>query len=80
MIAYNVETNKEFRLEDLILKDSRILTEYANRIQKKGQWILPVELKMMAHIFNINIRFCTTNPYKRTRTALESFNSSAPRW
>ena len=42
--AYNVETNKEFRLEALILKDSRILTEYAIEFKKRGngycQWSL----------------------------------------
>lgn len=73
---YNREINKDFNLSYLISEDKTIVDDYAEYIKKPNQWLLPCELQMVAIIFDINIKFSTFNPYKKTRTSLVDFNAS----
>lgn len=53
-----------------------MLTEYAAFIGKPGQWLLPTELNIIAHVFDITIYY-----YDRTqkgRDPLETYNPDSP--
>lgn len=77
---YNKASNDAFKLEDRILRevsDKKILEEYAGYIEKMGQYLLPCELKIIAHVFDINIKYNTFNPYNGKYTVPEDFNSNS---
>lgn len=61
--VFNKITKDDFDLKKRIAEDKEILNEYANYIQRLGQTLLPVELKIIALIYDINIKFCTFNPH-----------------
>jgi hypothetical protein len=72
--AYNKNTHEGFNLKAKILQNRQILEEYANYIAQPRRWLLPAELNIIAHVFNITIHFYTYNPYKRTTIGPEIYN------
>ena len=72
--TYNTEATRDFNLTNRILQDRIILNEYAAYVEKKGQWLLPYEVNMIAHIFKVHIKFYSYNPYKNVYTNPEDFN------
>lgn len=39
--------------------DQRAITEYADMMSQPSQWLLPIELKLITHVFRINIQYHT---------------------
>jgi hypothetical protein len=61
--SFNKALNEGFNLLNEVLKDKSILDEYADHMQKLGQWLLPCELPIIAYAFHKNVKFYTYNPY-----------------
>lgn len=57
--AYNAEVNGSFNWK--IVGDGQCLQEYASFIETPGQWLLPCELEIIAHVNNLSIDFYTRN-------------------
>ncbi len=70
--TYTRESNQGFDLDQLV--DANILNEYANYVQRPSQWLLPLELKIIAHVFNINIKFYNHNRYKNINVGPDDYN------
>ncbi len=73
-VEYNRATHIAFDLAKRVLQDKNILAEYADYIQKPGQYLLPHEISIIAHIFNINVQFITYNKNRKIFSEMESLN------
>ena len=70
--VYNKETNKAFDLDKKI--NAEILKEYVEYIQRPGQFLLPLELHILAYAFDRRIKFYTYNPFQDIHVRAEDFN------
>jgi hypothetical protein len=74
-IIFNKKLNQGFDLFSSISGNKKnILEEYAQYIEKKGQWLLPVEFELIAYVWNLNVQFYTYNPYLKTRSGPHNIN------
>lgn len=76
--AYNTAAQREFGLAKRILENRDILSAYAEFIERPRQWLLPLELKIMAAVFNLNITFQCYNPHTKSFSMPEDLNPNAP--
>ena len=58
-LIYNQATNDGFKLESFLTPE--IINDYAAYIEKTGNWLLPVELKLLAYAFEITVIFSLKN-------------------
>ena len=63
---YNGACNADFDWRQIT---PEVITEYAHFVGRAGEWLLPLELAMLAHVFNITIEYY---PYERANP--EIFN------
>jgi hypothetical protein len=74
-IAFNKKLNQGFNLSfSISCYKKDILEEYAQYIEKKGQWLLPVEFELIAYVWDLNIQFYTYNPYLKIRSEPHNIN------
>ncbi len=57
--TYNQKVMKGFALSEKINGD--VINEYANFLEKTGNWLLPLELNLIAYVFNIKVVLYTRN-------------------
>jgi len=55
--AYNHVTHQDVGLDDRI--NTAVMNEYADYLQQSGCWLLPLELGLIAHVFNVTIKLHT---------------------
>lgn len=63
-MAYGKTTNEGFDIGKR-LEDRAAINEYATFIETPKQWLLPVELKLIAHTLDITVKFFNTNHEKK---------------
>ncbi len=69
---YNEKTNKAFDLNKYITQN--VLDEYADIVQRKGNWLLPGELAILAHASNRTIELYMDDKKTNARKLIESYN------
>lgn len=70
---YQAESLRELDINTYI--NSIVLKEYADFFERNGQYLLPVELSLMAHIYNIKVKFYSYDPFKDHYFDTGEFNS-----
>jgi preprotein translocase subunit SecA len=77
-LDYNEITSKSFNFEfEIFNNNKRILNAYADYLSKPNNWLLPVELGIVAIVFNIKIHLYTFNPYIYVKSGPQTYNPNA---
>lgn len=70
---YNEKTAHDFIIKNI---DEAVQNAYADYVQCPRQWLLPMELNIIAYVFNVNIKYHIRDPKKKVTFANDDFNKN----
>ena len=76
--AYNKVTHNTDSLHEYVF-DKKVLEEYAQHLERPGQWLLPCELQIIALVFNVKINYHHYVKNMKQPIFLETYNPTGQR-